>query len=145
MEFRSIPGYELYEVNEYGTVRNARTFKELRPRTNKSGYMVMNIYQDGKRKTALVSHLVALAWVPNVQKYKYVHHLDGNKENVSARNLVWVESPPNMCRKVLNTDTGELFRSVREAAASVYVHEDCVRRCCQGSSKTSGGYHWRYV
>ena len=145
MEFRKIPGYELYEVNEYGTIRNARTLKELSTRVNSQGYVTVSVYQDGKKKMPFVSHLVALAWVPNVQKYKYVNHLDGDKTNVSARNLVWVAAPPNMCRRVVNLDTGEEFDSVREAAASCYVDEDCLRRCCRGLSKTSAGYKWAYI
>ena len=37
-----------------------------------------------------VHELVAKAWVPNPNNYQYVKHLDGNKLNNRAENLMWV-------------------------------------------------------
>lgn len=144
-EFRKIPGYELYEISKEGEIRNARTFKVLKPRLNQAGHPVVNLYQDKKRKCISMAHLVALAWLPNVQNYKYVDHLDGDKLNIHAHNLMWVSAPTSMCRKVLNIDTGQVFHSAREAAASVFVHESCLRKCCEGISSMSGGYKWKYL
>ena len=39
-----------------------------------------------------VHMLVAQAFVPNPNEYKYVKHIDGNRENNNANNLIWVET-----------------------------------------------------
>ena len=39
-----------------------------------------------------VHMLVAQAFVPNPNEYKYVKHIDGNRENNNANNLMWVET-----------------------------------------------------
>ena len=48
-------------------------------------------------------------------------------------------------RRVMNIDTGEVFESVAMAAKSVGKVGTNISACCNGKSKTAGGYHWKYV
>lgn len=48
-------------------------------------------------------------------------------------------------RKILNSDTGEIFVSLQEAAKSIgFKKGDSIRLCCKGEKKQAGGYHWQY-
>ena len=50
-------------------------------------------------------------------------------------------------RPVMNVDTGERFRSIRAASASVdhTSQNSHIRDCCEGRRKIALGYHWRYA
>lgn len=53
--------------------------------------------------------------------------------------------PPNV-QAVMNTDTGEVFRSISDAAkACNLVCGERIGKVCRGKASTAGGYHWKYV
>ncbi len=47
-------------------------------------------------------------------------------------------------KRVLNTDTGESYQSVKQAAESNNLSSSSIVNACKGLSKTAGGYHWKY-
>lgn len=60
-----------------------------------SGYPIVHLYENGKRKTAMVHRLVAEAFIENDLGLKEVNHKDGNKLNFSKDNLEWVTPSQN--------------------------------------------------
>ena len=101
-EWRPIVGFEgLYEVSDQGRVRSvARTVKRgksthsvreriLKPATQRSryGHKHVQLYRQGKQKTALVSHLVAYAFLGPRPKGAEVCHNDGDASNNRLENL----------------------------------------------------------
>lgn len=46
--------------------------------------------------------------------------------------------------KVRNVETGDVFNSVKEAAAVYGLKETHITRVCKGKRKTTGGFHWCY-
>ncbi len=49
------------------------------------------------------------------------------------------------CRRIMCCETGKIFESITEAATVSGLTIDAIQHCCKGKSKTSGGYHWKYV
>ena len=50
-----------------------------------------------------------------------------------------------MRKKVINTDTGEVFNSMKEAAEAYGMkRSNPISKCCLGEQKTAGGFHWEY-
>lgn len=47
--------------------------------------------------------------------------------------------------KVLCVETGEVFKSIREASLKYNIKETHISRVCRGRRKRTGGFHWRYV
>ena len=47
-------------------------------------------------------------------------------------------------KKVQNTDTGDIYDSIIEAAKAVGVQSPSISAVCRGIGKTAGGFHWRY-
>ena len=49
-------------------------------------------------------------------------------------------------KSIMNVETGELFSTLKEAAASVGKSDyRQIHMCCKGRCKTASGYHWKYV
>lgn len=51
------------------------------------------IYIDGKEQKVYINNLVAKAYVPNPNNYKYIGFKDGRYDNVKAENLEWIPEP----------------------------------------------------
>ena len=86
---KDVAGYEgRYFVSDTGDVFGVKCTK-LKPHNNGYGYMLVDLYKDGKMKHARVHRLVAEAFIQNPNGLPEVNHKDENKENNSASNLEW--------------------------------------------------------
>jgi hypothetical protein len=86
-----------HEVSSQGRVRNTKTGNMLKSFPHKSGYLNVQLWDDGKYKTFMVHRLVAFAFVglPPSEKHE-VAHSDGDRHNNSPSNLRWVLHAENM-------------------------------------------------
>lgn len=142
MNWKDIPGYEgLYQVSDCGQVRSLprKGAKEriLKPYLNKFGYHKVGLFKDGKVKNHRVHRIVALAFLEGDHSLT-VNHKDECKTNNHVLNLEYMTSGDNTREwiknnterfsnkqgghKVLDTQTGKTFPSIR--AASRYMHEE---------------------
>lgn len=95
--WREVQGYEgLYEVNNWGEVRNSRTGKVLRSQKVSKGYFQIALYKKGKVKRWFIHRLVAIAFIPNPNALPQVNHKDENKINNRVENLEWCTATYNI-------------------------------------------------
>ena len=158
--WKEVVGFEgLYEVSDLGRVRslvqrNRRKPGILTPGDNGWGYLVVNLYKDGKRKAMKVHRLVAEAFLPNPLNLETVNHRDENKTNNSASNLEWMRNKDNVTYsqarpvQMFDKSTNELlatFPSTMEASRQTGIYQGNICRCCRGKLKSTGGFVWKYV
>ena len=138
----------------------------LKTRLNPSGYPYVNLYKDGVMISKTLHRLVAIAFIPNPDNLPFINHKDENPANPSISNLEWCTPSYNVnygtaierqveafkinggnSKKVLCVETGEIFRSGREAAdfAGVTPQAVCMALKHRNRCKKAGGYTWRYV
>lgn len=101
-EWRVVPGTDgKYEVSNLGQVRCKSSGRILRYVTKDSGYRpsVNMRINAGLTTCKQVSHLVALAFVPNPNKFSFVENIDGDYFNCRADNLRWAKKMPTALRK----------------------------------------------
>lgn len=91
-DWKTIDGYELYEVSNHGRVR--RGDKILYLNTVKGGYKQVQLYKYC-RKMYLVSRLVAQAFIPNPENKPFIDHIDRDPANNMVSNLRWVNRQEN--------------------------------------------------
>lgn len=68
--------------------------REVKLSENGTGYLIAQ--SSAKRKSMLVSRLVAIGWVPNPDCKEQVNHKDGVKSNNHFENLEWCTQSENM-------------------------------------------------
>ena len=126
-----------YEVSNDGIVANAETGRHLVTSKTQAGQIKVGLTDPkGVRRTRLVKHLVARAFVPGESDiYDTPINLDGDQSNNHFTNLVWRPrwfalqwarqntrvaegGKPHyeLPREVLDLDTGEIYPNVVEAA-----------------------------
>ena len=87
--WKDIKGYVgLYQVSNFGRVRslgkgesNVSKMRILKVRKTRCGYIIVNLYKNGIKKTVYIHRLVAEAFIPNLFDYPEVNHKDEDKTN----------------------------------------------------------------
>lgn len=88
--YEEIPGFTDYAISDTGVVINMYSHTELKPRPNQYGLYRVGMSRDGQQHTRAVAHLVADAFIRREREdFDTVIHLDGNRENCRAENLMW--------------------------------------------------------
>jgi hypothetical protein len=94
-DWRTIQGFERYEVSNMGNIR--RGCKILKPGLDTYGYRQINLYNGGKRQTKKIYRLVLEAFVPNKENKPQIDHINRIRTDDKLENLRWVTSSEN-CR-----------------------------------------------
>lgn len=107
-EWRAIRGYEgMYEVSNQANVRSLPRTIMIRGRTPGSlsgkpmrkrlvhGYYSLGLSRNGVVRHFLVSRLVALAFIPEIEGKPNVNHINGIKTDNRIENLEWVTQKEN--------------------------------------------------
>ena len=99
--WKPIEGYPNYEVSNLGRVRSlnynkTNQTKILTPWNNGSGYKLVGLRKDGKRKMFQVHRLVAIAFINNPNNYQIINHKDENPSNNYVENLEWCTHKYNL-------------------------------------------------
>lgn len=64
------------------------------------GYSDVSLSRHGVTTLHCVHRLIAEAWIPNPNNYKYVNHIDLDKTNNSIDNLEWISETGNVVHAV---------------------------------------------
>lgn len=177
-EFRDIVGYEgLYQISNYGRVKSLKIrnsvnihnqTKILKQCESKFGYYIVNLSNKSQR----VHRLVALTFIPNLENYYCVNHIDGNKHNNKVDNLEWCTSSYNnyeayrlglrqggfknkfgkncprkvniICMYDLEQNFLEKFYGTGEIKRKYGYSPTSINQCCKNIYNSAYGYLWAY-
>lgn len=92
MQIINFPNYSITENGDIFKLNGELLSKQ----TLNSGYYIVHLYSNNKRKACTIHRLVALHFISNPENKKYVNHLDGNKLNNAKSNLAWSTHSENM-------------------------------------------------
>lgn len=152
--WKDVENYEdLYEVSDAGRVRNKVSGKILKPFSDgRKGYLKVDLYKDGIRKTYRIHRLVAEAFIPNPLNLSQVNHIDENKINNNVDNLEWCDCQYNidyskaksvnqfsLDGRLLNT-----YKSTMEASRQTGISQGNISECCRDKRGQAGNFIWKY-
>lgn len=155
--------FTLYEISNYGKVRNSETMNILSPGISNTGYLIVSLVDKNTNKidkghevTQKIHKLVAFKFCGGYSdKTNYVNHIDENRLNNHYKNLEWCTNKYNITysvgKKVNQIDISnghiiQTFNSLAEAAKSCGKDNAmCIIRVCQGVKKSAYGFKWSYA
>lgn len=153
------PGTDgMYEVSNYGRMRNTETHRLINPSLNGQGCLSTNLYINGKKVFLRIHRLVAEAFLKQPKGCNFVIHI-GSKYNNHADNLRWVNKQyvqkwNGRCNKIsksvykLDPETYEVldeYDSIRQAARENWVDKKNMSRASHDIKKTCAGFRWCLV
>ena len=121
---------DLYEISNYGQIRNIKTSKILKPCISEKGYYMVTLKGiDGRHHTIKLHRIVAKIFVPGETRRKNeVNHKDGDKSHNCAWNLEWCTRRYNMHHAYENN----LVTVLRGEMNGMNIYsEDTVRLVCE--------------
>lgn len=129
-EYRQIPDFPRYNVSSLGRIENGGTGRDMRLVVNQRGITYVGLMKDGLQYKRSVALLVAQSFlsIPIHESFDSVIHLDGDRQNCAASNLMWrphhftinymrqFREEPVYVGSVHCPDTEETFPSSRDMA-----------------------------
>lgn len=95
--WKDIKDFEgLYQISNFGKVKNSRTNRILKNKKDKDGYLYVILSKKSKIKALKIHRLVGMAFILNIKNKPQINHIDGNKENNNVENLEWCTHEENM-------------------------------------------------
>lgn len=88
-EWRMIKDFPMYEVSNFGNVRNTKNHKRIFQRSHTAGYKQVVLYRKGKSNYRYIHRLVAQAFIDNPENLQFINHKDECKSNNNVNNLEW--------------------------------------------------------
>lgn len=167
----------MYRVSNLGNVivcdyRSKGYWRPLHLVKQNTGYIVAQIYYDGKRLTKFVHRLVADAFLPNPTNLPVINHKDQNPQNNCVDNLewctiqynctyadavqkraaritgVWKASDP-VAQYTMLGEFVALHKSSRDASYALCGDRNkkaqTITSVCRGLRNHCGGYQWRFA
>lgn len=146
----------------------------MTPCKDRNGYLMVLLSKNGKTKRCLVHRLVAKAFIPNPENKPQIDHINTIRTKNEVWNLRWVTPKENnnneitlkhfgeaqkgktfseetrkkiseaKWKKIICIETGQVFKSVKEAGEIIGVFPTNISACCKGKRKTASGFHWKY-
>ena len=151
-----------YFVSNKGRFKNNRG-KIMDLKISSGHYITVSFRNNDERKTYQLHRIIAQLFVINNENKPFVNHIDGNKENNCAENLVWVTKSENTnhahenglikknSRKINQYDKeGNFiaqFESIKSAGIILKLDKSTIGHICAKDRrvKTCGGFIFKYA
>ena len=169
-----INNYDGYEISNFGNVRSISRYitdknnkdiyrkgKILSKNKINSGYLMVDFNINGIHKRELVHRLVAKAFIPNINNFPEVNHIDENKLNNHVDNLEWCDGVSNKIHsnvfnkgakavskkiKVISPDGKEvIYDSIADASRNTGFKESAIKWCLKDNRPNRKGYMFYYL
>lgn len=161
--WKVVQGFELYSISNLGRLKikqRSGTYKICPQQITDRGYYYYKLKGQCKKYKMRIHRLVAMAFLPNINNYEQVNHINGNKSDNRVENLEWCSNSMNIEHRIqvlgfksgkkavqklsLNGEVIKEYISLQEAAKDNNCSKANISSVCNGRMKTSAGFKWKY-
>ena len=124
-EWRTIKGFDNYEVSNKGNVREIKTNRRLKVADQPSGYAIVSLRANATTRTSALNRLVMNAFNPieDNQNVRYdVVHIDNDKRNNELSNLKWMTHTDNILRCATPNEIEKLNSMIYASVKSTIIN-----------------------
>lgn len=105
--WKDIKDYKgLYQINNFSRVkslpRNTTNGGILKTAKNSSGYLMISLCKNGKKKHVYIHRIIAKTFIPNPKNKPCINHKNGIKTDNRLENLEWVTYQENAIHSYKN-------------------------------------------
>lgn len=143
MDYTTIEGFSLYEVNIDGCIRVKSNHHFMKPQLRKDGYYSLRLRHDsGKTKNVTIHRCLMQTFVSNPDGKLQVNHINGVKTDNRLSNLEWCTAKENRIHAV---STGLITNTTKGRRAHSKLDEIqvmTIRKCLSDGllCKSLAGY-----
>lgn len=170
---KSLWNGDKYDISTYGSVRNKKTGRILKPGHTKDGYLQVVLYCRGKKRTFRLHRLVWESFNGPIPEGMQVNHINEDKTDCSLANLSLATPKENvnwgtkikrtaisLQGKLVNREDQSTpvqqfkidgtfiaaYKSTMEAERqNPGLFHSRISSCCKGKAKTHRGFIWKYA
>jgi len=167
------PDFPDYEVSDAGRIKNRRAGLILKHQIQNSGYYLVHIRKNHRRRAITIHRLVLMTFIGHPQEGMQCDHINGNKLDNRLVNLHWVTGEDNMrnnatkakmsqhsaknllgcfgekhpmSKRIFCVELQQTFGSILEASRMTKIDSTSISNVCRGvRQKRAGGYRWQYA
>lgn len=173
LPIKDFPNYYITDTGDvYSTYNKEKKLKKIKSKKTNKGYLLVNLYKNGKQYYKTIHRLVATAFIENPEDKTCVNHINGIRTDNNVSNLEWCSysennthsyrvlgKKPTMANKgrfgkahwnsklILQIKEDKIiaeFWGAGEAARSIHKLPSVINAACKGKLKTAYGFVWKY-
>lgn len=169
--WKDINGFEgLYQISNLGRIKAlskksgflVRKEHILNPTIKENGYEQIDLQKNNEKTKKYIHRLVAEAFIPNLNNYPCINHIDYNKRNNNVSNLGWCTYSQNnsysrcqiiggLARRIpvvqydKQGNVIKIWDCATTASKELNILNTNITACCKGRCKSAYGYIWKYL
>jgi len=149
-EWKDIPNFPNYHVNDLGQVFSKKSKRELVGSLRSDSRIYVTLRREGENYKFYIHDLVAEAFLPKRPSLGYwIEHIDGDKFNLAADNLAWMKEGPSKFktknRQVMILESEEIFKNAAECAKFLGVSPAALSKHLNGKTESVKGLQIVYL
>lgn len=149
-EWKDIPNFPNYHVNDLGQVFSKKSKRVLIGSIRQDSRIYVTLRRDGQNYKTYIHDLVADAFLPKrPSPSHWVEHIDGDKFNLAADNLIWTKEGPSKFRiknrQVMILESEQIFKNAAECAKFLKVSPVALSKHLNGKTESVKGLQIVYI